>query len=134
MREARAARAYTYNAAVRAPGYTLVALVSAITLSASAQDSTSPLDRAFRAFWTAPHAAAATDRISAIVNTGVSFDEALTRVRHGRDYAADVPRGLQFGHHQTFDGLEHEYAFVIPKNYDPSRQYQVRVQLHGGIA
>jgi dienelactone hydrolase len=112
----------------------LGALVSAITLSARAQDSTSPLDRAFRAFWSAPHAAAASDRVDVVVKTGVSFDEALTRVRHGRDYTADVPRGLQFGRHRTFDGLDHEYAFVIPKNYDPSRQYQVRVQLHGGIA
>ena len=45
-----------------------------------------------------------------------------------------MPRGLQFGRHRTFDGIDHEYAFVIPKDYDPSRPYQVRFQLHGGIA
>ena len=78
--------------------------------------------------------AAAADRIDAILKTGVSFEDALTRVRHGRDYEADVPRGLQFGHHRTFDSLEHDYAFVVPKNYDPTRPYQVRFHLHGGIA
>ena len=45
-----------------------------------------------------------------------------------------MPRGHQFGRHRTFDGMDHEYAFVIPKDYDASRPYQVRFQLHGGIA
>jgi dienelactone hydrolase len=102
--------------------------------NASAQDGTSAIDRAFRAFWEAPHAVAAADRIDAILKTGVSFDAALMRVRHGRDYEAGVPKGVQYGRHRTFDGLDHEYAFIVPKNYDPSRPYQVRVQLHGGIA
>ena len=64
----------------------------------------------------------------------VPFEEALERVRHGPDYDADVPRGLQFDHHRTADGIEHEYAFVVPRDYDPSRPYQVRFYLHGGIA
>jgi dienelactone hydrolase len=106
----------------------------AAALGASAQDSTSAVDRAFRSFWSAPHTAGAADRIDAILTTGVPFDDALTRVRHGREYDADVPRGLQSGRHRTFDGLEHEYVFVVPKTYDPSRPSQVRFQLHGGIA
>jgi hypothetical protein len=114
--------------------FVLAAASFAVTLAASAQEAGSPVDRAFRAFWSAPHASSAVERIDPILKTGVSFDEALTRVRHGRDYEADVPRGLQFGRHRTFDGMDHEYAFVIPKEYDPSRPYQVRFQLHGGIA
>lgn len=106
----------------------------AATLAASAQEAASPIDRAFRSFWSAPNATSAAERIDPILRTGVSFDEALSRVRHGRDYGADVPRGLQFGRHRTFDRADHEYAFVIPKDYDPSRPYQVRFQLHGGIA
>jgi hypothetical protein len=115
-------------------GFAVLAGGLALTVAVSAQESASPVDRAFRAFWLAPHPAAAAERIDGILKTGISFDEALMRVRHGRDYEADVPRGLQFGHHRTFDGLEQEYAFVVPKNYDPSRPYQVRFQLHGGIA
>ena len=109
--------------------------VIAVALAASAQQAAvSPVDRAFRAFWSAANTSAAAERIDPILKTGVSFADALTRVRHGRDYDADVPRGLQFGRHRTFDGIDHEYAFVIPKDYDPSRPYQVRFQLHGGIA
>jgi len=39
----------------------------------------------------------------------------LTRVRHGREYDSDVPRGRQFGRHRTADGLSHEYAFIVPE-------------------
>jgi hypothetical protein len=118
---------------VRALGLAVIAGCLAATLVA-AQEAPSDVDRAFRSFWSAPHANAAADRVDAIVNTGVSFDEALTRIRRGRDYDADVPRGLQIGRHRTFDGMEHEYVFVVPETYDPSRPYQIRVQLHGGIA
>ncbi len=115
-------------------GRAVIAASFAFTLTAYAQQSASAVDRAFRSFWSAPHTSAAAERIEPILQTGVSFADALSRVRHGRDYDADVPRGLQFGRHRTFDGIDHEYAFVIPKDYDSSRPYQVRFQLHGGIA
>jgi dienelactone hydrolase len=119
---------------VRAIGLAIVAGSLAATLVASAQEPATAVDRAFRAFWAAPHAAGAAERVEPILKTGVSFEDALTRVRRGRDYQADVPRGLQFGRHRTFDGLEHDFAFVVPRDYDPSRPYQVRFHLHGGIA
>ena len=106
----------------------------AFALVASAQDPGTAIDRAFRAFWSAPNAAAAADRIDGILKTGVSFDEALSRVRHGRDYEADVPRGRQFRRLRTFDGIDHEYTFIVPQTYDPSHPFQVRFQLHGGMA
>jgi poly(3-hydroxybutyrate) depolymerase len=30
-------------------------------------------------------------------------------------------------------GVEHFFAVNVPVNYDPSKRYQVRFQLHGGI-
>ena len=137
-----------YNAAVPAhrsssahrpsEGWRAIGLVVAgslaITLAASGQESGSAVDRAFRSFWEAQNPAGAAERIEAILKTGVSFAEALERVRHGPDYEADVPRGQQSGHHRTSDGIEHDYAFVVPREYDPSRPYQVRFYLHGGIA
>lgn len=96
-------------------GVAVAAGCLAATLAVSAQDSASAVDRAFQSFWSAPHANAAAARIGAIVKTGVSFEDALTRIRHGREYDADVPRGLQFGWHRTFDGIEHEYVFVVPR-------------------
>jgi hypothetical protein len=118
----------------RAIGLAVVAGSLALTLVASGQESGSAVDRAFRSFWTAPNPAGAADRIDAILKTGVSFGEALERLRHGPDYSSDVPRGLQFGHHRTNDGIEHDYAYAIPREYDSSRPYQVRFFLHGGIA
>src|SRR5688572_27623887 len=119
---------------MRTIGLAVAAGGLALTFAVSAQEQTSSIDRAFRSFWSAPHAAAAADRIDGVLKTGVSFDEALARIRRGRDYEADVPRGLHVGRHRALDGVEHEYAFIIPKTYDPSRPFQVRFQLHGGIA
>ena len=118
----------------RASGLAVAVIGLAATLVTSAQQPASAIDRAFRSFWAAPNAAGAADRIEPILKTGVSFGEALERVRHGPDYSADVPRGLQFDHHRTMDGIEHDYAFVVPREYDPSRPYQVRFYMHGGIA
>lgn len=118
----------------RAIGLAVVAWSLAAAFVASAQEATSAIDRAFQSFWSAANTTVAADRIDAILETGVSFEDALTRVRHGRNYDADVPRGRQVGRHRTPDGIDHQFAFVIPRTYDPTRPYQVRVQLHGGIA
>jgi predicted esterase len=91
------------------------------------------VDRAFQAFWAARDPKAAAERIDAILATGVTFEDALTRLRHGREYEAGVSRGRQFGRHRTSDGVEQVYAFVVPDTYDSTRPYQVRVQLHGGV-
>ena len=118
-------------------GLAVVAGSLAVALAASAQESTSAasaVDRAFQAFWAASNPASAAGRIDAILKTGVSFEDALARVRRGRDHDADVPRGLQVGRHRTFDGVDQEFVFIIPRTYDASRPYQVRFQLHGGIA
>ena len=119
---------------MRAAGLALAVTSLAVTVMASAQEPASAVDRAFRSFWAAPHPAGAADRIEGILKTGVGFEDALARVRHGPDLDADPPGGLQFGHHRTADGVEHEYAFVVPSDYDASRPYQVRFYLHGGIA
>jgi predicted esterase len=126
---------------VRAIGLALVA-GSLVATFATAQEpaagdvfteaQSTKVDRAFEDFWAARDARGAANRIEAILNAGVTFDQALTRLRHGRAYEADVPRGHQIGRHRT-DGLEHVYAFVVPESYDHRRPYQVRVQLHGGV-
>lgn len=99
----------------------------------SAESRSAKVDSAFQAFWSARDRKGAADRIDAILQTGVSFEDALMRIRHGREYDADVPRGHEFGRHRTTDGREHHYAFVVPDTYDASRPHQLRVQLHGGV-
>ena len=110
-----------------------VAVLAASRIGMSAAVDQAAVDRAFQEFWSAPDQAAAAKRADAVVKSGVSFDDAVARLRRGRDYSAGVGRGTQRGRHRTFDGVEHSYTFVVPANYDPTRQYQLRVQLHGGI-
>lgn len=113
----------------------LVALCLLPTLSLAvtrAQTGTS-VDAAFEQFWRARNPAEAAQAATAVVESGVGLDEALERLERGRPYAADVPRGVIPRSRQT-DTLEFPYTIEIPNNYDPSRRYQVRVHLHGGVS
>ena len=104
----------------------VAAVLSATRASAQAADA------AFASFFqarTAREAAAAADRI---VASGVGFDEAFARLRQGRVYSRDVPRGVVQGSYRS-EGGEYFYTLDVPESYDPARKYQVRVQLHGGV-
>jgi PDZ domain len=71
----------------------------------------------------------AAKRIDAVLKSGIGFDAALAMLRRGRDYSSKVGRGRQQGR----TGTDHNYVVVVPSDYDPSRAYPVRVQLHGGV-
>ncbi|HKB10655.1 MAG TPA: PDZ domain-containing protein [Vicinamibacterales bacterium] len=73
--------------------------------------------------------AAAAGRIAA---SGATFDEAFKRLRAGRTYVADVPRGVVQGSYRGESG-EYFYTLDVPATYDPARRYQLRIQLHGGV-
>lgn len=98
-----------------------------------ARDSASDMDRAFQKFWAAPTPSKAAKFAKDIVATGISFDEALRRVRIGRTYPPQKT-GLIRMRNKTADGIVHHYALDVPQGYDPTRRYQVRFQLHGGVA
>jgi hypothetical protein len=108
-----------------------LALLGGVALSA-AQASAPAADAAFSSFFharTAREAAAASDQILA---SGVGFDEAFRRLRQGRVYSRDVPRGVVQGSYRSEIG-EYFYTLDVPQSYEPARKYQVRVQLHGGV-
>ena len=110
--------------------YTL-ALLGGVALSAT-QASAPAVDTAFSNFFharAAREAAAASDQI---VASGVDFDDAFRRLRQGRVYARDAPRGVVQGNYRSEAG-EYFYTLEVPERYDPARKYQVRVQLHGGV-
>jgi hypothetical protein len=89
-------------------------------------------DAAFSTFFharTAREAAAASDQI---VASGIGFDAAFGRLRQGRVYSRDVPRGVVQGSYRSETG-EYFYTLDVPERYDPARKYQVRMQLHGGV-
>src|ERR1700733_9907863 len=91
-----------------------------------------PVDAAFRQFWDARNPQEAAGAGSAVVKSGVGFDDAFARLRKGRMYPADAPRGVVRLSHRT-GAAEFPYTLDVPQTYDPARRYQVRVQLHGGV-
>lgn len=92
------------------------------------------VERALDRFLDAPSRAAAEPLIKNVVDSGATFDQAYARLKRGRSYSQTVPLRLQRLKRRTSDRLEHTYALVVPDDYTPRRMYQVRVQLHGGIA
>jgi hypothetical protein len=102
----------------------------AVVLTQSAVRPTA--DQAFAAFWAAktPPDAAAAGR--GVVASGIDFDAAYARLRAGRPYRADVPRGVQRLVRRA-PGTAFPYTIDVPASYDAARSYQVRVHLHGGV-
>src|SRR5438552_2556505 len=90
------------------------------------------IDAAFAQFWAARTPAEGVSAAPAIVKSGVSFDEALARLKRGRAYPSRVTRGVVRLSHRAGQ-TEFPYTVQVPQNYDPSRPYQLRVQLHGGV-
>jgi len=57
-----------------------------------------------------------------------AFDAEYMRLKEGRAYSKEVSKGTLKKRHGAFN-----YWLVIPETYDPTRKYQVRFQLHGGV-
>jgi predicted esterase len=112
----------------------IVAGVIVATASRGGAADPTAVDRALDRFLAAPTRAAAERLISGVVESGATFDQAYDRLKRGRAYQPAVPVGLHRLKRETSDRLQHTYALVVPDDYTPKRAYQVRVQLHGGIA
>jgi acetyl esterase/lipase len=112
----------------------LVALSSLVPLRAQSSTSASPVgvDAAFTRFWDARSPAEAVHAVDAVLGSGVSYDEAVQRLRKGRAYTPQKP-GVVMLTNKTEDKVEHYYAVTVPPAYDPGKRYQVRFQLHGGV-
>jgi hypothetical protein len=90
------------------------------------------LDTEFQKFWAARSPSEAERLVDGILKTGITFDQALQRLKLGRAYTAQ-PTGVIKLSNRTKDGVEHYYALNIPASYEPAKRYQVRYQLHGGV-
>jgi acetyl esterase/lipase len=106
----------------------VAAAVAATFRLTSAQTS---VDDAFAQFWAAKDSSAASHLIDRIAATGVSFDTAYARLRGGRTYGASATGQVRLSN--RVGGVEHNFVLTVPDTYDPSRRYQVRFQLHGGV-
>jgi dienelactone hydrolase len=88
-------------------------------------------DAAFKAFWDAPTTAAAEKASHGVIESGVDFDGAWRRLRAGRTYGNEKTGLVRVAN--TVGGESFETLIEIPAEYDPSRKWPLRVQLHGGV-
>jgi hypothetical protein len=98
-----------------------------------ATPSTQTTDAAWRQFWDAKDRKEAEPAAEALVKSGISFEEALARLRQGRPYSGNVAKGVVRLSRKSGD-TTFAYILDVPQNYDPARKYQARVQLHGGVS
>ena len=111
---------------------TLISIATFAAVMTAGAQTTPRIDAAFEKFWAAKSPSEAERRIDDIIKTGVTFDEAMRRLRAGRAYITQKT-GIVMLSNRTQDGVEHFYALNVPANYDATRRYQVRFQLHGGV-
>src|SRR6185295_19457987 len=87
----------------------------------------------FKKFFDAISPQEAAKAIDGIASSGVSFEDAYARLKHGRAYTADAPRGVvRLKHHFALGDFW--YTVEVPDKYDPARSDQARIQLHGGVS
>jgi pimeloyl-ACP methyl ester carboxylesterase len=103
----------------------------AVNVMAQTQAPTT-VDAAFQKFWDAKSPSDASKLVDTILKTGVTYDDALKRLKRGRSYTAQKT-GVVMLTNKTEDKIEHYYAVNVPAGYDPAKSYQVRFQLHGGV-
>src|SRR4029434_86305 len=75
---------------------------------------------------------AAAQAVPDIEKSGVTFEEAVARLEGGRRYSPQHT-GIVRLVNKPRDGGAHYYAVNVPENHDPTKKYQVRFQLHGGV-
>ena len=64
----------------------IVLVVVGLAFPAMGQDNTASVEEAFDEFWAAASPAAAERLVDAVVDTGVTFENAYERLSEGRDY------------------------------------------------
>ena len=104
-----------------------------LALSLPVYSASPAVDAAFTRLWNANSPEDASVAVDGVVKSGVSFDEAFTRLRSGRVHAANVPRGVVRLTHRV-GASDFAYILDVPERYDPAKKYQVRIQLHGGVS
>jgi hypothetical protein len=111
-----------------------ISVLCGLTLGVTTLPAAAPPtpDDAFRKFWDARNPQDAAKAGRDVVSSGVTFADALARVKRGRPYAAPPKRGTVVLQRRSVAG-DFFYELIVPETYDPVRKYQVRVQLHGGV-
>jgi len=121
----------TAAASIR-PRLAWVALPLAAVSIALVNASAPTVDEAFTTFWAATSVPDAVAAAPAVVQSGVDFDAAYARLKRGRPYDRNAPRGVQ-KLTRSMEATAYPFTVDVPVTYDATKKYQVRVQLHGGV-
>jgi poly(3-hydroxybutyrate) depolymerase len=103
--------------------------VLAVTLAAGLHaNQPDAFDAAIAKYWNARNTTDAAKAANDVLKTGAPFNTVYARLKRGRPYSTDVATGIVGGRRGEFS-----YTLDVPVNYDASRGYGVRFQLHGGV-
>ena len=84
------------------------------------------------AFWRADSPREAAKAADLLLKAGVTFDAAWAALKRGRSYAREQT-GERAMRGSALTGVAFDNYIDVPQEYDPSRPWPVRVQLHGGV-
>ena len=112
-----------------------VSAAAVLMPSLRAQSSTAPapagLDGPMRAFWEADSSGKSDAAVKQLLAAGASFDAVMARVKAGRAYTKQPTGRVELA--STVHGTRLDNVVEVPDDYDPSRRFQLRVSLHGGV-
>jgi predicted esterase len=111
----------------------LFALLSAVVVTTVGMaQSPVPADALFTRFFAAETPTDAATVGAEIVSAGIDFDIAFSQLEKGRAYL-DEKRGGYSLRWRSRSGPFFNNVVEVPVDYDPSRKWPLRVQLHGGV-
>ena len=112
--------------------FPVIAATCFVAMGLAVIAQTPSTDALFAAFFAAEDSAAAMSAAETLAGAGVDFDSALARLRNGRPYL-DEKRGEYSLRWRSKTGPFFNNVVDVPAEYDPSRKWPLRVQLHGGV-
>ncbi len=113
-------------------GFLSLAFVSALSIVSVTAQAKNDLEKAFDAFWKADDAKGAERAAERIARSGVDFEATYVRLKAGRTYGNEKT-GEFLMRFPAGAGVLFENTIDVPADYSPSRAWQLRVQLHGGV-
>lgn len=112
----------------------LVFCLAMLSLAAGAAGGQGALDAAFAKFWSADDLSDREKAAREILRLDAGFAALHAKLRAGRSHAAKAKTGLIEESRKGTGDLRHEYVFMVPEDYDPSKAYRVAFYLHGGVS
>jgi predicted esterase len=112
----------------------LVFSLVVLSLAPGAARGQGALDSAFAKFWSADDLSGRQKAAREILRLDASFAALQAKLRAGRSHAAKPKTGLIEESRKGTTDLRHEYVFMVPEDYDPSKAYRVAFYLHGGVS